>query len=169
MAVSLLGYFGYVGAAFTAIMALLFSLLVDSSALEETRHYPRPNIVRTVTASNEAHRRLLKREANRQALRAFAAKEALPPKSVEQSHVSFTAQAEVDNGNGKEQADVDIAKSEKRSNSHKSKKLLASRHNAPTGGRHAPALSYAAGPSFAERRYRPFGAFVDAWANEKAK
>ena len=156
MAVSLLGYFGYVGAAFTAIMALLFSLLVDSSALEGTRHYPRSAIVRTVTASNEAHRRLLKREANRQALRAFAAKEALPPKSVEQSHVPFTAQTDVDNS--KEQADVDIAKSEKRSNSHKSKKLLASRHNAPTGGRHAPALSYAAEPPFAERQYRPFGA-----------
>ena len=45
MAVSLLGYFGYVGVAFTAIMALLFSLFVNSkrvgrdTPLSELGHY----------------------------------------------------------------------------------------------------------------------------------
>ena len=138
------------------MMALLFSLLVNSSALERIHHYPRSVVVRTVTADNEAHRRLLKREANRQALRAFVAKEASPPKSVEQSRAPFTAQTDVDNS--REQRDVDTGRSEKRSNPHKPKKLLASRRNDPIGGRDVSVLSYAAEPPFAERQYRPFGA-----------
>ena len=151
MAVSLLGYFGYVGVAFTAIMALLFSLFVDSKALEGIRHYPSSAIMRTVTASNEAHRRLLKREANRQALRSLAAKEALPLKTVEQSSLLFIAQAAVDKSKGK-----------RRSHSLKSKKLLASRRNDPIGGRYPTALGYAGESSFPERRYGPFTGFSSA-------
>ena len=92
MAVSLLGYFGCVGAAFTAMMALLFSLLVNSSALERIHHYPCSVVVRTVTADNEAHRRLLKREAN---LEGFCGKRSVPAK--ERRAVSpFTAQTDID-------------------------------------------------------------------------
>jgi hypothetical protein len=45
---SLLGYFFYLCAAFTAIMMVLISLFNDSSALKTPGHYPRPIIVRTV-------------------------------------------------------------------------------------------------------------------------
>lgn len=63
MAGSLLGYFYYLCATFTAIMMVLTSLFNDSSALKTLSHYPRPIIVRTVamrdgtltTASIERH------------------------------------------------------------------------------------------------------------------
>ena len=145
VAVSLLVYFFYIGTAFTAIMALLITLFDGSNALERARYYPRPVIVRAVTASNEAHRRQLKKEANRQALRAVGTKETSSAKSVEQSQVLFTAKA-----------DVDKSKGERHSNPHKPKKLLASRRDDLIGGRYPTALSYAGEPSFAERRYESF-------------
>ena len=48
MAVSLLGYFFYLCAAFTATMTVLISLFNDSSALKTLGHYPRPIILQTV-------------------------------------------------------------------------------------------------------------------------
>jgi len=45
---SLLGYFFYLCATFTAIMMVLISLFNNSSALKTLGHYPRPIIVRTV-------------------------------------------------------------------------------------------------------------------------
>ena len=151
MAVSLLGYFFYIGTAFTAIMAVLIGLFNGPYALERVRHYPRPVIVRTVTASNEAHRRQLKKEANRQALSAVGTKETSSTKSVDQSHVLFTAKA-----------DVDKRKGESHSYHHKPKKLLASRRDDLIGGRYATALSYAGKSSFAERRYGSFTGFNSA-------
>ena len=151
MAVSLIGYFFYIGTAFTAIMAVLIGLFNGPYALERVRHYPRPVIVRTVTASNEAHRRQLKKEANRQALSAFGTKETSPTKSGEQSHVLFTAKANVDKGKG-----------ESHSYHHKPKKLLASRRDDLKGGRYATALSYAGESSFAERRYGSLTGFNSA-------
>jgi hypothetical protein len=144
VAVSLLGYFFYIGTAFTAIMAFLITLFNGSNALERARYYPRPVIARTVTASNEAHRRQLKKEANRQALRAVGTKETSSAKSVEQSQVLFTAKADVDKSKGRH------------SYPHKPKKLLASRRDDLIGGRYPTALSYAGEPSFAERRYGSF-------------
>ena len=161
MAVSLIGYFLYVGTAFTAIMCLLLSLFVCSSMMESVRHYPRFAIIQTVGASNEAHRRLLKKEANRQASKALAAKEAPPPNSAEQPHVLSTAQADSDEN--REQADTDKSKAEKRSYPHKSRKGLASRRNEPIGARFPTALSYASESSlFAERRYGSLTGFGSA-------
>ena len=151
MVVSLLGYFFYIGTAFTAIMALLITLFNGSNALERGRYYPRPVIVRAVTASNEVHRRQLKKEENRQALRAVGTKETSSAKSVEQSQVLFTAKA-----------DVDKSKVERHSYPHKPKKLLASRRDDLRGGRYATVLSYASEPSFAERRYGSFTGFSGA-------
>jgi len=45
---SLLGYFYYLCATFTAIMMVLIGLFNDSSALKTPGHIPRPIIVRTV-------------------------------------------------------------------------------------------------------------------------
>lgn len=151
MAVSLVGYFFYIGTAFTAIMALLISLFNGSGALESLRSYPRPAIVRTVTASNEAHMHQLKKGANRQASRAVAAKEASSTKNVDQSQVLFAAKP-----------DADKSKGERHSYPHKPKKLLASRRDDLVGGRHASALSYGGESSFAERRYGPFTGFNSA-------
>ncbi len=151
MAVSLLGYFFYIGTAFTAIMMLLIGLFNGSNAIERVRYYPRHVIVGTVTASNEAHRRQLKKEANRKASRAVATKEAPSTKSVEQSQVLLAAKA-----------DADKSKGERRSYPHKPKKLLAGRRDDPVGGRYATALRYAAESSFAERRYGPFTGFNGA-------
>lgn len=58
MVVSLLGYFFYAITAFTVIMTFLIGWF-DSSTLENVRHYPRPIIVRTVTATNNALRQPL--------------------------------------------------------------------------------------------------------------
>ena len=161
MALSLLGYFLYVGTAFTAIMCLLLSLFVGSSMLESVRHYPRFAIIQTVGASNEAHRRLLKKEAHRHASKSLAANEAPPPNSAEQPHVLFTTQA--DSGERDEQADTDKSKTEKRSYPHKSRRRLASRPNEPIGARFPTALSYASEPSlFAERRYGSLTGFGSA-------
>ena len=151
MAVSLLGYFFYIGTAFTAIMALLIGLFNGSNALERVRYYPRPVIARTVTASNEAHRRPLKKEANWQASGAFGTKEASSTNSVEQSQVLFTAKA-----------DVDKSKDERHSYPHKPKKLIASRRDDLLGSRYATVLSYAGESSFAERRYGSFTGFSGA-------
>jgi hypothetical protein len=151
VAVSLLGYFFYIGTAFTAIMALLISLFNGSNALERARYYPRPVIARTVTASNEAHRRPLKKETNWQASSAFGTKEASSTNTVEQSQVLFTAKT-----------DVDKSKGERHSYPHKSKKLLASRRDHLLGGRYATVLSYAGESSFAERRYGSFTGFSGA-------
>jgi hypothetical protein len=159
LAASLVGYFLYVGTAFTAIMCLLLSLFVGSSVLESARHYPRFAIVQTVTASNEAYRRLLKKEANRQASKALAAKEASLPNGPEQPDVLFTAQADSDESD--EQADTDKSKAEKRSYPHKSRRRLASRPNEPTA-RLPTALSYATEFSFAERRYGSLTGFGSA-------
>jgi hypothetical protein len=151
VAVSLLGYFFYIGTAFTAIMALLISLFNGSNALERVRYYPRPIIARTVTASNEAHRRALIKEINWQASSAFGTKEASTPKSVKQSQVLFATTA-----------DVDKSKGEGHSYPHKLKKLLASRRDHLLGGRYATVLSYAGESSFAERRYGSFTGFSGA-------
>jgi hypothetical protein len=48
VAVSVLGYFFYLCAAFTAIMMLLISLLNDPSPIRRLSHYPRPIIGPTV-------------------------------------------------------------------------------------------------------------------------
>jgi hypothetical protein len=151
VAVSLVGYFVYIGTAFTAVMALLICLFNGSSALESVRYYPRPAIVRAVTASNEAHMRRLKKEANRQASRVVATKEASSMKNVDQSQVLFAAKA-----------DADKSKGERHAYPHKPKKLLASRRDDLVEGRRATALSYAGESSFAERRYGPFTGFNSA-------
>ena len=148
MAVSLVGYFFYIGTAFTAIMALLISLSNGSSTLDWVRYNPRPAIVRAVTVSNEAHRRQLKKEANWKASRAVGTKEPSSTKNVDRSQVLFTAKANVDKGKG-----------ESHSYHHKPKKLLASRRDGLVAGRYAAALSYAGESSFAERRYGPFTGF----------
>jgi hypothetical protein len=149
--VSLLGYFFYIGTAFAAVMALLISLFNGSNALERVRYNPRPLIARTVTASNEAHRRPLKKEANWQASSAFGIKEASSTNIVEQSQVLFTAKA-----------DLDKSKDERHSYPHKPKKLLARRRDDLVGGRYATVLSYAGESSFAERRYGSFTGFSGA-------
>ena len=150
VAVSLLGYFFYIGTAFTAIMALLISLFNDSNALERVRYYPRPEIARTATASYEAHRRQMKKEANR-ASHADGTKEASSTKNVDHAQVLFAANS-----------DADKSKGERHPYPHKPKKLLASRRDNLVGGRHATALSYAGEPSFAGRRYGPFTGFNSA-------
>ncbi len=82
MVVSLLGYFFYAISVFTAVMTLLIGWF-DSSTLENLRHYPRPIIVRTVTATNNALR---------QPLVASGAKEQSTAKRVE----TIVATAKVD-------------------------------------------------------------------------
>ena len=151
MAGSLLGYFFYIGTAFTAIMALLISLFNGSNALERVRYYPRPEIARTVTASYEAHRRQMKKEANWRASHADGTKEASLTKNIDQSQVLFAAKA-----------DADKSKGERHAYPRKPKKLLASQRDNLVGGRHAPALSFAGEPSFAERRYGPLTGFNSA-------
>ena len=151
MAGSLLGYFFYIGTAFAAIMALLISLFNGSNALERVRYYPRPETARTVTASYEAHRRQMIKEANWRASHADGTKEASSTKNIDQSHVHFAAKADADKIKGKRDPYP-----------RKPKKLLASRRDNLVGGRHATALSFAGEPSFAERRYGPFTGFTSA-------
>ena len=148
MAVSLVGYFFYIGTAFTAIMALLISLFNGSSALDRVRYYPRPAIVRAVTVSNEAHRRQLKKEANWKASRAVGTKEASSTKNVDQSQVLFAAKADADKSKGERHS---YPPSRRSSWQVGVMDLVA--------GRYATALSYAGESSFAERRYGPFTGF----------
>jgi hypothetical protein len=70
VAASLLGYFFYLCAAFTAIMMVLINLFNDSSALNTLSHYSRPNIVRTVAVRDgplttaSVKRKAIRRKSN---------------------------------------------------------------------------------------------------------
>ncbi len=81
----MLGYFFYVITVFTAIMVFLIGAF-NNSTLENVRHYPRPIIVRAVTATNDARRH---------PLGASGAKEQSSAKHRETARVVSTAKADV--------------------------------------------------------------------------
>jgi hypothetical protein len=83
VAFSLLGYFLYIITVFTAIMASLIGLF-NNSALEKVLHYPRPIIVRTVTATNTEPRHLVVSSGTKQGV---PAKDS-PAKDLKDSRVS---------------------------------------------------------------------------------
>ena len=142
LALSLLGYFFYVSTAFTAIMVLLISLF-NNSTLERVRHYPRPIILWTVTATKNVPRPPLVAPGTTEESRA----KDTPAKDIKESPVASIAKA-----NAEKSKRVRLA------HLHKLKVLARLRKNYEGHG-YTTALGYAEesgyGPvrSFAERPY----------------
>ena len=86
--VSVVGYFFYIDAALTTIMALLIGVF-DHLTIEKVRHYPRPITERTVTATNPKPPHLLV---------ALGTNEATPAKDLSpNSRVVSIARADAEN------------------------------------------------------------------------
>jgi hypothetical protein len=128
VAVSLLGYFFYLCAAFTAIMMVLISLFNDSSALKTLSHHPRPIIVRTVAMHDgPLTTASVKRKASWRKSNPSEATEASSAKGMENTSVGSTT------------------------NSKQRLKTLARQRDNSIGRRYATAPSHAYGSSFTDQ------------------
>ena len=126
MVISLVGYFLYVVAAFTATMVLLIRLS-DNSMLERVLHYPRPIIVETVTASKSEELRQPISPGTRDAQ---FAKDAIAT-DVKSSRIVGVAKADHEKNKPRKLAHLDVLKA-----------LERQREN-NQGRRYTLALSYA--------------------------
>ena len=95
MAASLLGYFFYLCAAFTAIMMVLISLFNDSNVVKTLSHYPRPITARTVAMRDSPLTTAsVKRKATRRKPNPSEATEALSAKGTENAPVVSATKSE---------------------------------------------------------------------------
>lgn len=139
MVVSLVGYFFYVTAAFTLIMALLIGLFTDST-LQSVRHYQRPLIVGAVTAGTVTAERNLHWHA-------ASATEAKPVQQAENSPVVATASLPVVAAVSAAKVPAEKTARQKLAHVRKPKVLARARDNA-NGPAYPIALGYAQDPRY---------------------